>query len=166
MLRSRSSMAARVSLVPMGVLILSVAGRSGDAPTPMPISKSDDPAEFTKAFVAQAIDRYDAEGRDAVLAYHGTMESVDGEWQFFVFDENDRVIVHPAVSANVGEDIKGPLGTDVNGYNFGEDMLTVTEEGKWVDYVYLNPTTDKEERKHTWVVKHDGLIFGSGWYER
>ena len=45
-------MAARVSLVPMGVLILSVAGRSGDAPTPMPISKSDDPAEFTKAFVA------------------------------------------------------------------------------------------------------------------
>ena len=62
----------------MGVLILSVAGRSGDAPTP--ISKSDDPAEFTKAFVAQAIDRYEAEGRDAALAYHGTMESVDGEW--------------------------------------------------------------------------------------
>ena len=80
MLRSRSSMAARVSLVPMGVLILSVAGRSGDAPTPVPISKSDDPAEFTKAFVAQAIDRYEAEGRDAALAYHGTMESVDGEW--------------------------------------------------------------------------------------
>ena len=100
-------MAARVSLVPMGVLILSVAGRSGDAPTPtptpmpishshahlplplpcpsptptpMPISKSDDPAEFTKAFVAQAINRYEAEGRDAALAYHGTMESVDGEW--------------------------------------------------------------------------------------
>ena len=71
-------MAARVSLVPMGVLILSVAGRSGDAPTPLPISKSDDPAEFTKAFVAQAIDRYEAEGRDAALAYHGTMESVDG----------------------------------------------------------------------------------------
>ncbi len=80
MLRSRSSMAARVSLVPMGVLILSVAGRSGDAPTPMPISKPDDPAEFTKAFVAQAIDRYEAEGRVAPLAYHGTMESVDGEW--------------------------------------------------------------------------------------
>ena len=46
----------------------------------MPISKSDDPAEFTKAFVAQAIDRYEAECRDAALAYHGTMESVDGEW--------------------------------------------------------------------------------------
>ena len=45
-------------------------------------------------------------------------------------------------------------------------MLTATEEGKWVGYVYLNPTTEKEEQKHTWVVKHDGLIFGSGWYER
>ena len=56
-----------------------------------------------------------------------------------------RLIVHPTVSANVGEDIKGPLGTDVNSYKFGEDMLTATEEGKWVGYVYLNPTTEKEE---------------------
>ena len=53
--------------------------------------------------------------------------------------------MHPTVSANVGEDIKGPLGTDVNSYNFGEDMLMATEDGKWVGYVYLNPTTEKEE---------------------
>ena len=31
--------------------------------------------------------------------------------------------------------------------------------------VYRNPETGEEGRKHSWVVLHDGLIFGSGWYE-
>ena len=38
-------------------------------------------------------------------------------------------------------------------------------EGRWVEYVYLNPNTGFRELKHSWVVRHDGLIFGSGWYE-
>jgi len=44
-------------------------------------------------------------------------------------------------------------------------MLAATEDGHWVSYVFVNPDTGEEQRKHAWVVPHDGLIFGSGWYE-
>jgi len=29
----------------------------------------------------------------------------------------------------------------------------------------VNPHTGFRELKHSWAVRHDGLIFGSGWYE-
>ena len=35
-----------------------------------------------------------------------------------------------------------------------------------VDYVFMNPVTGLQDRKHAWVVRHDGLIFRSGWCER
>ena len=49
-------------------------------------------------------------------------------------------------------------------------MLAATEAGRWVPYVYVNPvegTLGDEgafELKNTWVVRGDGLLFGSGWY--
>ena len=45
----------------------------------------------------------------------------------------------------------------------GDDILSAAEEGKWVSYIYRNPETGEEGRKHAWVVRHDGLYFGSGW---
>ena len=45
-------------------------------------------------------------------------------------------------------------------------MLSAPEEGKWISYVATNPDTGNEALKHTWMVRYDGLIFGSGWYEK
>ena len=130
-------------------------------------SKTSELGEYTKLFVDRAVHLYETAGRDVALDYYSTSESVDGDWYVFIIGEDDNVIVHPTVLANIGQDIKGPLGTDITGYNFGVDMLAATEDGRWVDYVYINPANDnKYERKHTWVVRRDGLIFGSGWYER
>ena len=56
--------------------------------------------------------------------------------------------------------------TDSNGYNYGPDILAAPEEGGSSTYVFLNRETGQDERKHSWVVRHDGLLFGSGWYER
>ena len=85
-------------------------------------------------------------------------------------DGNDLVIAHPDESL-VGLDLKGPLGTDANGYDFGPEMLSADEDGRWVSYVYGNPETrpigtafGELQLKNTWVVRHDGLLFGSGWY--
>ncbi len=133
------------------------------APSLLP-SKSDQPA-FTKAFVERALRFYQSQGRDAAFARYNSMASVDGDWYLFVL-EDDKIIVHPTIAELIGEDIKGPAGTDSSGYKFGLDMLSTTEAGKWVDYTYLNPANGREEKKHAWVVLHDGLIFGSGWYER
>lgn len=47
-----------------------------------------------------------------------------------------------------------------------DDIMGATEAGRWVSYVYRNPEMGEEGRKHSRVVRHDGLIFGSGWYEK
>ncbi len=130
------------------------------------ISQAAEPGLYTKAFVAEAIRRYDAEGRDAALAYYNTTESVDGEWYLFVIGEDAQVLAHSAIPENVGLFVKEPLGIDADGFNFGAAMLAATEQGNWVSYVYENPARGGFlETKHAWVVKHDGLIFGSGWYQ-
>ena len=122
---------------------------------------------YTKSYVEEAIRRYDTQGRQATLDYYNTMDSVSGDLYLFVLDQDYKLIVHPTVPTTIGMDIRGPLGTDITGKNYGIEALTVDENGKWVDYVYLNPADNFDyERKHSWIVRHDNLIFGSGWYER
>ena len=110
------------------------------------------------------------QGLDATLAYYNRPESVDGQWYVFIIDGNDLVIGHPDAN-RLGLDVKGWVGIDANGYNFGPDMLSATEEGKWVSYVYRNPESgglgidfDHLDLKNVWAVRHDGLLFASGWY--
>ncbi len=55
------------------------------------------------------------------------------------------------------------LGNTIDGERFTD--LEVTEAGRWMGYIFLNPTTGEEGIKHSWVVRHDGLVIGSGWYE-
>ena len=50
-----------------------------------------DPAGYTQRMVQEAIDRYDAEGREASIAYHQSTESIDGPWYVFLLDENGFV---------------------------------------------------------------------------
>ena len=126
------------------------------------------PAEYTQHVVDNAISRYESHGLDATLAHYNRPESVDGQWYVFIIDENDLVIGHPDPE-RLSLNLKGWVGTDANGYEFGTEMLAATEEGKWVSYVYRNPAsggigTGDFELKNAWVIKRDGLLFGSGWY--
>ena len=124
-------------------------------------SKSDAPA-YTRAFVSRAIDLYYAVGREDTIAYYNTGESVDGQWYVFVVDEDGYTISHHNPMFR-GRDPS--LRVDAAGYFYGDDLLGATESGRWVDYVLLNPETGDDRQKHTWAVRHDGLIFASGWYE-
>ena len=119
-----------------------------------------DRGEFTVDLVRQALRRYDEEGREATVSYYNSPESAVGEWYVFIFDENDQGIAHPNQNL-LGQDLKG----DLAGYRFGEVMVGAGEQGLWVDYLFLNPATGNQEFKHSWVVRHDGLLFGSGWYQ-
>ena len=128
------------------------------------------PADYTRFFVESAIARYETQGLQATLAHYNQPQSVDGQWYVFIIDENDLVIAHPDPERR-GLDVKGWVGTDANGYNFGPEMLSATEEGKWVSYVYRNPESGgigsdfgALELKNVWVDRHDGLLFASGWY--
>lgn len=119
---------------------------------------------ITQTYVDEAIRYYQANGRQAAIDYYNSPESVDGQWYVFVADEDNTIIGHYDESVR-GESLLGHLGTDETRYNFGRDMASADEDGKWVSYVYNNPATSEPGSKHSWVVRHDGVLFGSGWYE-
>ncbi len=121
----------------------------------------DEPAFYTQHVVQRTIDLYDRDGRQATLDYVNSIDSVDGEWYPFVIEDGYTIAHHNPrfIRQDPSERV------DSTGYFYGDDLLAATEEGRWVSYVFLNPDTGQEQRKHTWVVLHDGLLFGSGWYE-
>ena len=152
--RRVGGLAVLVALAAVVVAVFVVTMR--DAPT------KDDPEAYAQFMVASAIERYERDGKDATVGYYNSVESVDGEWYVFIIKGDGYTISHfnPMF---VGRDPQ--LRVDATGRFYGDEMLSATEEGKWVDYVLVNPKTGKAAQKHTWMVKHDGLFFGSGWYE-
>ena len=124
--------------------------------------KTDAPA-YTEAVVQQAINLYEALGLDSTVAYYNTRESVDGQWYMFIVDESGTMVAHanPALLGQNVNDIPGP-----NDYPAGAAVAaTAAEDGAWFDYTFLNLATGTVETKHSWMVIHDGIMFGSGWYE-
>ena len=133
--------------------------------TPMPAPRRSTPDDYTKYLVNQAIDRYESEGLDATLTHYNTKESIDGQWYVFIMDQNDTMLAHAANPDLVGRPASAAIGP--NGYPAGPAVAAVgDEDGEWFSYTYPNPSTGGLETKHSWMVRHDGLLFGTGWYEK
>ena len=125
--------------------------------------KSDQPA-YTQEYVGQALNLYDASGRDVLVDYYNDPVSVDGQWYMFIADESGRLIAHGASQGLVGVPLVDVIGA--NGYPSGRIVADDSDEdGEWSVYTFFNPATGRSQNKHSWLVTHDGLIFGSGWYE-
>ena len=126
------------------------------------IPTKNEPAAYTQAFVQDAIRLYNSEGPQAAIDHYSSEENVDGQWYVFMIDGDGYNIAHynPEI---IGRDPS--LRVDSAGNFIGDDILSATEEGKWVSYVFKNPDTGEETIKHAWIVRHDGLYFGSGWHE-
>ena len=127
------------------------------------IPTKNEPAVYTQALVQDAIRLYNQEGRQAAVNYFSSPENVDGPWYVFIIGEDGYTIAHYRPES-VGRDPAQRI--DAAGYFYGDEILSATEAGKWVSYVHDKPDTGEVTRKHTWVVRHDGLYFGSGWYEK
>ena len=157
-------------LLIIGLVVVSITGceramtkpvMHAIAPTEMPTM--DDPETFTVALVQAAIDLYKTEGREAAIAYHNDPASIDGQWYVFILDENDLFVAQPAAPHFIGKGIKEAPGLD--GSLIGLDIAGATEEGRWTEYLWPNPETNKVEQKRTWSIRYDGYLFGSGYYE-
>ena len=154
-------LAAAALLVGILALIGSDGTEDGDGGPP---SQANGPA-YTIWLVEEALAYYEAEGREAAIARYGSLESVDGPWYVFIGDEEGILIGHFNKDI-IGQSLRtDPLGTDVTGYHFGSAMADADENGRWITYVFLNPDTGEQQRKHAWVIRRDGLLFGSGWYD-
>ncbi len=137
---------------------------------PVPRPTKAEPGSYTRAFVEDAIWFYESNGRSALIEHLHSPDStdppsVDGQWYGFAFDLDGVVLAHPTVPSNVGQTLHEILGATPEGLAAAEAMVTATEAGKWVDYVYLNPQSGQQETKHTWTVKRDEILIASGWYE-
>ena len=144
-----------------------MGGGSDSTPT------KDNPKARTKWYVQQAIDFYRAvpenpetDGkRQATISHYNSPETTDGSWYIFIIDPETGVLEASApLQHHLGTTITDKV--DVDGYAYGQELVDVPVEGKWVDYIDLDPTTREGALKHSWVVLYDGLIFGSGWYEQ
>ena len=148
----------------LAALIVGILALIDDpAPAAAPPPSKAEPSAYTHWFVQQALERYDTQGRQATLDFYNSPQSADGQWYIFIVD--DGIVVGHSDQDLLGEDVRGDIGVDLTGYRFGDVILGATDEGRWVDYVFRNLATGEDAVKHTWVVRHDGLIFGSGWYE-
>ena len=124
------------------------------------------PEDYTKTYVANAIARYERDGRDDMVTYYNSVASFEDQWYMFIMDanDNDRYIVHPLFSHLIGTDVKDLPDKDSEGNDLGRTIAGATEEGIWVEYDWPHPRTLAEGPKVSWVVRHDGLIFASGYY--
>ena len=121
-----------------------------------------DLAGVIREYVSNAIGRYRTQGLDATIDFYNSRESVDGELYLFLMDADDIYLAHPIFPHLIGSDVKDVVGS--NGYELGIEIAKATAEGHWVEYLWPNPVTGREEPKTTWVVRHEGLIFASGYY--
>ena len=133
-----------------------------------PVEASDDrgTAEEAQAMVANAIAYYDERGAEAALAKFNVVpapEFMERDLYIFVW-RGDAVVAHAVDSSLLGRSASS--FTDVDGKEFGAEMVeAASADGAWVDYKWKNPATGEIEQKSSWVVLHDGHIFGVGIYK-
>ena len=134
-----------------------------DAVTPTDMPTMDDPETFAMTLVQGAVDLYKTEGREAIIAYHNSPASINGQWYVFITDENNIYLAHPVKPEFVGRDITQIPGID--GTLIGVEIAMATSDGRWTEYLWPNPETNKLEQKRTWSIRHDGYLFAAGYYE-
>lgn len=135
-----------------------------DVVTPTDMPTPDDPEAFAVALVQAAVDLYKSEGRNAAVTYCNDPANIDGQWYVFITDENDIYVAHPTVPSFIGKDIKA-TGNSINRTRVGANIAMATSDGRWTEYLWPNPENNKLEQKRTWSIRHDGYLFGSGYYE-
>ena len=122
-----------------------------------------DPEAFTRAVVLAAVARYESEGAEAAAAYYNDPANIDGQWYVLITDENDIYVAHPLRPDFIGTDIKDIPGLD--GSPLGVEIAKATGSGLWIEYLWPNPESGEVGLKRTWAIRHDGYLFGSGYYQ-
>jgi Signal transduction histidine kinase len=123
--------------------------------------------EQAQAMVAKAIALYDEKGKAAFEVMDQGAASGFRQEDLYIFvigtGPDARVVAHGLDRQRIGAVVAAL--TDSRGNAYGKQLLEgATPEGAWVNYDRVNPESGKEEPKSSWVVLHDGYIFGCGVY--
>ena len=126
------------------------------APEPAPAASDDD--ALTRAYVAKAIEYYQANGLDATIEFYRSPAGTEDERTLILVDQGEnKLLVYRNISALEGQYV-GP-GSRYSA--FTELLEAATAEGYWIMTRGVNPVTKQEEPRRILAVLHDGLMFSA-----
>ena len=107
---------------------------------------------------------YNNKGRDAAFADINTIPDEPVSTYVFVVDPITGIVQ----AQNVDLDLLGRTSDwdAISSTLPVDDILSEIRRGTgmWVTYDLVNPVSGKVEDKRAWLIMHDGLVFGSGYY--
>ncbi len=144
-------------------LLAAVLALGGQAAAEWPEDRGT--AREARAMVERAIALYDAEGLLAFreISRDPAPEFLDRDLYVFVIDRVGFMAAHALFPEAVGS--SALHARDIEGKYYVREMLErASEDGVWVDYVFLDPIRGRPAPKSAWVVLHDGFLFACGIY--
>ena len=135
---------------------------------------------FSFAFLSYAADRDDAkalvkraaayvkyQGKEKALAEISTSKGMfdKGELYVFAYDLDGVMLAHPKNPALIGQNLIAV--PDAEGKLFRKEIVEKAKSkgSGWVDYIYLNPETKRQEHKSTYFQKVGDIIICCGVYK-
>ena len=117
-------------------------------------------ADMVQKLTVDAVALYDEKHKDAFSLITFSPKFHVGNLYVFILDEQGFRIAHGGNPDLVG--LQAPNYPD----NPVRDIIldNADTHGKWISYDRALPNTHIVETKHSFIIKHDGLIFGSGYY--
>ena len=120
-----------------------------------------------KKLVKQAAAYVKYQGKERALAEISTPKGMfdKGELYVFAYDLNGVMLAHPKNPALIGQNLTN--FPDTEGKLFRKEIVekAKSQGSGWVDYVYLNPETKKQEHKTTYFLKVGDVIIFCGIYK-
>ena len=123
--------------------------------------------EDAKTLVKRAAAYVKYQGKEKALAEISTPKGMfdKGELYVFAYDLQGVMLAHPKKAALIGQNLLNV--PDVEGKLFRKEIVekAKSQGSGWVDYVYLNPETNRQEHKTTYFQKVGDIIVCCGVYK-
>jgi len=123
--------------------------------------------EDAKALVQRAAAYVKYQGKEKALAEISTAKGMfdKGELYVFAYDLQGVMLAHPKNPSLIGQNLINV--PDTEGKLFRKEIVekAKSEGSGWVDYVYLNPETNRQEHKTTYFQKVGDVILCCGVYK-
>lgn len=123
--------------------------------------------EDAKTLVKQAAAYVKYQGKEKALAEISTPKGMfdKGELYVFAYDLQGVMLAHPKNPSLIGQNLINV--PDTEGKLFRKEIVekAKSQGSGWVDYVYLNPETNKQEHKSTYFQKVGDIIVCCGIYK-
>ena len=120
-----------------------------------------------KSLVKNAAAYVKYQGKEKALTEFSTPKGMfdKGELYVFAYDLNGVMLAHPKNPALIGQNLTAV--PDTQGKLFRKEIVdkAKSQGSGWVDYMYLNPETNKQEHKTTYFLKVGDVILCCGVYE-